>query len=160
MLAELAQALEATALATTLRQSTLLYPLVNAGHILGIALLVGSIVPLDLRLLGVWRSLPLTPLLLVLRGTAAAGLALAAGCGVLLFMGRAVDYLDSGLFITKMGFVAAAVVNAVLVRGVLAPGRFRYPEVGPVPGRLRLAALVSLACWLSALVLGRLVGYF
>ena len=50
--------LEATALARALRDSVWTYPMINAGHILGVALLVGAIVPLDLRLLGVWRSAP------------------------------------------------------------------------------------------------------
>ena len=43
---------ENLAVVSALRNSTLAYPLVNAGHILGVALLVGGIVPLDLRLLG------------------------------------------------------------------------------------------------------------
>ena len=59
MIEDWAAALEATALATGLRNSVWSYPLVNAAHILGVALLVGSIVPLDLRLLGAWRSAPL-----------------------------------------------------------------------------------------------------
>lgn len=51
MLGQWLAALEATELARALRDSVWIYPLVNAGHILGVALLVGSIVPLDLRLL-------------------------------------------------------------------------------------------------------------
>lgn len=66
MIDEWAAALEATDLATTLRGSVWAYPLVNAAHILGVALLVGATVPLDLRLLGAWRSLPLGPLWRVL----------------------------------------------------------------------------------------------
>ena len=50
-------ALEATALAGALRGSVWAYPLVNAAHILGVALLVRGILPLDLRLLGAWRVL-------------------------------------------------------------------------------------------------------
>ena len=76
MIEEWPAALEATPLATALRGSVWVYPLVNAAHILGVALLVGSIVPLDLRLLGVWRSVPLTPLWGVLTRTAGAGLIL------------------------------------------------------------------------------------
>lgn len=45
-------ALEASTWATALSGSLWVYPLINAGHLLGIALLVGAIVPMDLRLLG------------------------------------------------------------------------------------------------------------
>jgi hypothetical protein len=58
--------LEATVLAAALRGSVWAYPLVNAGHILGVALLIGSIVPLDLRLLGLWQAVPLASLWRVL----------------------------------------------------------------------------------------------
>ncbi len=153
-------ALEATALATALRESTLAYPLVNAGHILGIALLVGGILPLDLRLLGLWRSLPLQPLLRVLASTATAGLVLAMGCGLLLFIGRASDYVQSSLFLSKMVVVLAGVVNAARLRWLLSTERGLPTSVGTLPGSVQLGALVSLLAWLSALLLGRLVGYF
>ena len=50
--------LEATAVAQTLRTSRWLYAATNTAHIFGIALLVGAIVPLDLRLLGWWPDVP------------------------------------------------------------------------------------------------------
>jgi hypothetical protein len=153
--------LEATALARALRDSVWTYPLVNAGHILGVALLVGSIVPLDLRLLGVWRSVPLAPLWRVLTRTAAAGLVLAIGCGALLFVTRATEYAASGLFVCKMAIVAAGTANALVLR-MAAPDELlrAWPALEMAPRRVQLAGGVSLAAWLTALTLGRLVGYF
>jgi len=161
MILDWVTALEATGLARALRNSVWLYPLVNAGHILGIALLVGSIIPLDLRLLGAWRSVPLAPVWQVLTRTSAAGFFLAAGFGFLLFMTKATEYASSGLFISKMVVIAAAIVNAVVLRRVV-PAEISgiEPQVGPPPPRLRLAGGISLAAWLLALTLGRLVGYF
>ncbi len=154
-------ALEATRLARALSNSVWIYPLVNAGHILGIALLVGSIIPLDLRLLGAWRSVPLAPVWHVLTRTSAAGFFIAAGFGFLLFMTKATEYATSTLFVAKMAVVAAAIVNAVVLRRVV-PAEISGigPQVGPPNPRLRLAGGVSLVAWLSALTLGRLVGYF
>ncbi len=153
--------LEATALAAALRDSVWVYPLVNAGHILGVALLVGSIIPLDLRLLGAWRSVPLAPLWQVLTRTAASGLALAVVFGSLLFITRATEYAASGFFIAKMVVVGAASANALVLRRVV-PGEIS--SIGPATGkpsrRLWLAGGVSLAGWLIALTLGRLIGYF
>jgi hypothetical protein len=149
--------LEATAVAQALRDSVWVYPLVNAGHILGVALLIGSIVPLDLRLLCAWRSVPLAPLWRVLTRTAAFGLALAAGFGALLFVTRATEYAASPFFVAKMAVVGAGILNALLLR-IAAPAL--QPGTGRPSLRLRLTAGFSLAAWLAALTLGRLVGYF
>jgi hypothetical protein len=134
------------------------YPLVNAGHILGVALLVGSIVPLDLRLLGAWRSVPLTPLWRVLTRTAAGGLMLAIACGSLLFAARATEYAASGWFVAKMAIVGAGTVNALVLRTVQDEDLSRA-QAGTPPMRVRLAGGVSLAAWLTADV-RRLIGCF
>lgn len=161
MIAEWLTALEATALAKALRGSVWAYPIVNAAHILGVALLVGAMVPLDLRLLGAWRSVPLAPLWRVLTRTAGAGLALAVVFGVLLFITRATEYAASRLFVAKMAVVLIGVINALVVRLALPDARLRLtPATGQLPVWLRLAGGVSLAAWLTALSLGRLVGYF
>ena len=156
MIEQWAAALEATALATALRHSVWSYPLVNAAHIFGVALLVGSIVPLDLRLLGAWRSSALEPLWNVLNRTAAVGLALALVFGALLFITRATEYVASTLFATKMAVVGLAIANALILRR-------RMQTASPnwqVPDHAGLAAASSLVLWIGALTLGRLVGYF
>jgi hypothetical protein len=154
-------ALEALPLSRDLRDSVWVYPLVNAGHIAGVALLVGSIVPLDLRLLGAWRSAALGPLWQVLTRTAGAGLALAVVFGALLFVTRATEYAASSLFLTKMAVVGVAIANALLLRLLPRAAIVRMGAPGgPVPLRARLGAAISLGGWLAALTLGRLVGYF
>jgi hypothetical protein len=161
MIGEWLLALEAMPVAGALRGSVWAYPLVNAAHILGVALLVGAVLPLDLRLLGAWRSVPLAPLWQVLTRTAGAGLGLAVVCGILLFITRATEYAASGLFISKMVAVGIGMVNAVVLR-TLAPD-----AIAPIrsalekpPVRFQLVGGISLAAWLTALMLGRLVGYF
>ena len=104
-------ALETTVLAGTLRGSVWVYPLVNAGHLLGVALLIGSVVPLDLRLLGLWPSVPLGPLWRVLTRTAGFGLGMAVFFGALLFITRATAYANSSLFISKMIVVIVGTLN-------------------------------------------------
>jgi hypothetical protein len=154
-------ALEATALAGALRNSVWAYPLVNAAHILGVALLVGAMIPLDLRLLGAWRSVPLAPLWRVLTRTAGAGLGLAIVFGTLLFITRATEYAASSLFLSKMLVVGVGTANALAVR-MLVPDAIASmrPALEKPPVRVQLAGGLSLAAWLTALTLGRLVGYF
>ncbi|MGI9452193.1 MAG: hypothetical protein ACR2QH_16365 [Geminicoccaceae bacterium] len=95
-------ALQGSELALALRFSRWGYAFVNTAHVLGIALLVGAIIPLDLRLLGVWNSFERAALVRVLAPVAAAGLALAVTMGFLLFSVRAVDYAALTLFRVKL----------------------------------------------------------
>ncbi|MBE0531141.1 MAG: hypothetical protein IH626_09950 [Rhodospirillales bacterium] len=158
MAAELLAGIEGSVLATALRGSTWVYPLVNAGHIIGIALLFGAIVPVDLRLIGVWREVPLALFLRVLVPVAAAGLAVAAVFGLLLFAANAKDYVASGFFLAKMAMLALGIANALTFHAL------RRRHVPDDPGRdfswQRLIGATSLAVWLAVIVLGRLIGYF
>jgi hypothetical protein len=161
MIGEWSAALEATEVATALRNSIWSYPLVNAAHIFGVALLVGSVVPLDLRLLGLWGSVPLAPLWAVLTRTAAIGLVVTIFFGMLLFITRATEYVASNLFIAKMILVLLGTVNALMLRMPIQAevSQIASNQWKPSP-HLQVAAAISLAAWLSALTLGRLIGYF
>lgn len=141
---DLAAALEATSAAQVLKQSRWLYPLVNAAHIFGLALLVGSIVPMDVALLrgrteGTTRA----------RLWAAGGLALAALSGAALFVTQAGDYLRNPWFGAKMALLALALLNVALHLRLLRLSRRAQVR----------AALASLLLWPAVLLLGRLVGY-
>lgn len=159
MFAEILAGLESTALATTLRGSTWLYPLVNAGHIAGIALLFGAIAAFDLRLLGAWRTTLLDALSRVLVPVAMTGLIIAALAGSLLFITKAREYAASPLFQTKMLTLCIEVANALAYHTL--SRRRREPGSAPPSVPLqRFHGAVSITAWLSVIVLGRLVGYF
>ena len=146
---EIAAALEATPLAQFLKQSRWVYPLVNAGHILGLALLVGAVVPMDLRILGALREPGEAATVSLLRPVSAAGLALAVACGLLLFVTQASDYVQNWWFRAKIAVVAVAALNAAV--------HLRLERYAV--GRKRAAALLSLSLWPTALVLGRMIGF-
>lgn len=154
-------ALEGTDLAAGLRNSVWAYPLANAGHLHGVALLVGGSVPLNLRLLGVWKSLPLLPLRRVLARTADAGLLLAVTFGMLLFITRASEYVKSEIFISKMLLLVVGIANTAALRMITAEKLLRRESASEkLPKPVRLAAGVSLLVWLAVLTHGRLIGYF
>lgn len=160
VLAEALAALQNLAPVAALRTSRWVYPLVNAGHIVGIALLFGAILPLDLRLLGAWRQVPLASLARVLVPTATAGLALAAACGLLLFAVSATKYAATPLFWVKMSLIAVAVANALLLRRSPDWTLARVPELTADPtARLKSAGLLSLGLWLAVILCGRLLAY-
>jgi hypothetical protein len=151
------EALAAWPVAEALRRSAILYPLVNAAHILGIGLLFGTIATLDLRLLGAFRAVPLAQVGPVLARMAGAGLVLAAATGLLLFSTRPAAYAENPAFLAKLGLVGIGVANVALLRA----GRgWRAALAGAAPsGGVRAAAAVSLAAWVGAVLAGRWIGF-
>ena len=147
-------ALEGTTLAQTLRGSRWFYAGVNAAHIFAIALLIGSVVPLNLRLLGVWRGISREVVLRVLAPVAASGLILALLTGPLLFSVRAQEYSGVGFLQLKLAFIVAGVLSTL----VLCWTHGFLPKDAP---RARLVghAILSTVCWLGALVCGRLIAF-
>jgi len=147
-------ALQGSELALALRFSRWGYAAVNAVHILGIALLVGAIVPLDLRLFGLWSSIERAVLLRVLVPVAAVGLALAVTAGFLLFSARAVDYAALPLFRIKLLLILAGSSSALALHVV----HGRMLETASRP-RLVQAAALSMTCWIGALIAGRMIAF-
>ncbi|MCW5696391.1 MAG: DUF2214 domain-containing protein [Bauldia sp.] len=143
--------------AEALRASFYAYPLVNVAHILGFILLVGGIAPVDLRLLGAWRSIPLTAFARVLEPMAAVGLVLAVGAGFLLFSVKPEEYAANTPFLIKVGLVAAGTANALVQR--FSAGWKEAVRGGPVPAAVKARAVLSLAIWLGALTAGRFIAF-
>lgn len=147
-------ALAATDLAHYLRHGRWSYAAVNALHIVGLALLVGAVAVLDLRLLGAWRGIPLAQLARPLVPVAAGGLALAMLSGLALFAVRAPEYAAMPLFAAKLALVAAGTASALF-------HHFRHGRLleRAAPAALRIAGATSLVCWTGALLLGRLLAF-
>jgi len=138
--------------ASWLQQSATAYLFVNAAHILGIAVLLGAILPLDLRLLGLFRRFPVEVLRPFLVRCAAAGLGLALLTGAWLFSVKPDEYLANAAFRWKLALLALALANV----------GFQH---GGTNGRLHLSpatqvrAGFSLCLWISVLVAGRWIGF-
>lgn len=147
-----AQALEGLAWVEWLRMSRWGYAAVSALHVFGIALLVGAIVPLDLRLLGLWRTLDVRALYRMLARVAAVGLGLAVASGALLFAVRASDYATLELFVAKMSLVGVGAMHALALH---------CASDFPIVSRPKqvAAGVLSLGTWPAALVCGRLLAF-
>jgi hypothetical protein len=130
------------------------YPLVSTLHLLGIALLVGGIAPVDLRLLGCWRSEIVAASLDRLRHVAAFGLVLAIVTGCALFSVRASEYIENPWLLAKWGLLALAVVNAGLFGW-----RRRAGKADLDSRHARLAGGLSMLLWLGALACGRWIAF-
>lgn len=156
---EFFQELQEWSIAVFLRRSIWAYPLVNTLHLLGISLLIGSVVVLDLRILGLWRKVSAGDLGRVLAPVAVAGFCLAVLAGPLLFLVQAKTYAGLWLFQVKMILLVAALANAIVLLRSSAWRQFRHSMLARTPSTLRMMAGLSLFLWLAVLTFGRLVGY-
>lgn len=156
----LLEVLQNAALPSALRVSYLAYPLVNATHIMGLALLFGAIVPLDLRLMGLWPSVPLRTLAAVLLPVALAGFLIAVAAGALLFTVSAVKYAGLGVFWLKLALIAAAAANAAMLHRSPAWQTAAGAADPPRSTRLAAGAFVSIVLWVGVILCGRLIAYY
>lgn len=142
------EALQAWGPATYLRGSFYLYPLLNALHILSIGALVTSALLMDLRVLGLGRTLPTATVIRQLRPVALTALAAAAASGLLLFSVQPLDYAGNPAFQLKLLLLLAALANAAM---------FTFLRLHRRGGRA--SALLSIGLWLGVLVAGRFIGF-
>jgi hypothetical protein len=137
------------------------YGVVNLVHILGVATLFGSVLALDLRLLGCWRGVPLS---LIARPTvplAAIGFWVAALSGLCLLSTNATEYVGNPFLLIKFAAIALGLLNIVVLSRFDAwrERDVREPTVKE-SSQLGIAGGLSLASWLVAVGAGRLIGYW
>jgi hypothetical protein len=157
-LAAWAAALEASGLSFMLRDSTWVYPLANLGHIVGLSLLVGPIVALDLRLLGIGRAVSVAGLSRTLTPIAIGGLVLQIISGLLLFTADASALVGNPVFRIKAGLLALGIANAIAFRRIWRHALEGWDSDPPALGRLQAA--LSIVFWFAVAISGRLIAYF
>ena len=153
MLAAIAEWVAATSFADWAASSALAYPIANTVHVLALVLLLGGIGLVDLRLLGLFRSLPLQPLYKALTPIAATGVLLLAASGSIMFAADAKALGRSDTFQLKLVLIAIALLNVALFR-------WRYPNIGSRPPvGAQVLALASLLLWTCVAIAGRMIAY-
>lgn len=137
------------------------YGVINLAHILGIILLFGAILILDLRLLGAWRQIPLGLLSRPTTTMAQVGFILAVCSGIPMITVKSTDYIGNPFLLIKFPAIALALVNVWLVHRSPAWRAHRARDLLPAERR-RLAggAALSLIFWLTAITSGRMIGYW
>lgn len=147
--------LEATSLGEVARDSLWLYPIASIAHVLGIALLVGSIVSFDLRVLGVARAVPFAAAARLLLPVARVGFAAIVLSGAVMLAADATHVATNDAFAVKKVLVVLALTNVLLFH------RIAWPPEGQEPGQLaRTLAAFSAMLWLGVASSGRAIAYF
>jgi hypothetical protein len=137
------------------------YGVVNLVHILGVASLFGSVLVLDLRLLGCWRSVTLPAISKPTVPIALTGFIVAALSGICLLATKATEYVGNPFLYIKFPAIALGVLNVIALNSVPAWKQHRIRELSSQEqSKLAVFGGISLLCWLTAIGAGRMIGYW
>ena len=131
-----------------MKYSTWLYPTVETLHIWGVGMLFGSVVLMDLRVLGLGKALDYSALSRLGIAVSVLGFSLAVLTGSMLFITHAGDLIASRLFILKMCLIFLLITNAALLRMRVV-----------INAATKAQAVISLVGWASVIGLGRWLAY-
>ena len=139
-----------------MRQSPILFPMIATIHLMGLALIGGAVLVVDLRLLGLGlQGQPVAGLAHDAERWLLRGLLVMVSTGILLFMCFATKYYYLTFFWVKMAALLLVIVFTLSVRRRVIMAN--EADVSPI--RCKLVALVSLSLWTIVAVGGRYIGF-
>lgn len=157
---EFAEWLDSTAWSTALHESLYAYSLIEATHVLALMLFVGTILMLDLRLLGVsFTGTRVSEMTERLLPWTVAGFVIMVVTGILLFYAIPVRTYHSVWFRVKVILLIVAAVNVWVFHRRVSRSRAEWDTSTRPPLPARINAAVSIACWGSIIVMGRMIAY-
>lgn len=128
-------------------------------HSMGLAMLVGAVTVIDLRLLGFVRGIDEKAMAGLVR-FAWWGLLINAASGVSLFIGEANKAFYSNSFRIKILLMVAGVISTVILNKTVLQPTFEKGSEAVSAGNARGQAYLSLALWAAVIVMGRLMSYW
>ena len=147
-------------IADAIRENDLLFPFIESVHVVAICLVVGSILALDLRLLGLASiGRPVGRLARAILPVTWVAFAIAATSGFLLFISNASKYLANGYFDAKIILICAAGLNMIVFHAISAKDLPQWEKQAPPPPRARLAGALSILLWIAVVTCGRWIGF-
>ena len=150
--------LENTSVALWVGESLWAYPFWLSLHVIGLAVVVGIFSMRDLRLLGMFRGLR-PAAFLSLSKFAWIGFIVNAISGGFLFTSQATTFVNSTPFLLKISFIVVGMVLATVIQSRLRGELADADGDATIGGSTKLIALLSLLCWMAAIVTGRLIAY-
>lgn len=154
------EALESSGFGETIRLTPKLYPVLMSLHVIGIALLVGPAIVVDLRLLGAGRHLvPVSVCMRCLLPLCHLGFGLAAVTGITMFSGIAVQIGTSAAAPWKLALILAAAVNIVTFHKGIYKSVANWDLDAQPPVQAKIAAALSASIWVGTIFAGRFLAY-
>lgn len=157
---ELSSLLYDSQLGSSLRESIYVFPLVEGSHLIGLALSVGLILFIDLRLLNVFlRNVPVSVILNQLRPWLLLGFAITFITGGFLFVAESDKVIHLAIFPIKLLFILLAGINALWFEIKWGKRVDEWQENPVFPRSVKFAGIASLILWGATVVSGRLIPY-
>lgn len=160
MLDNIVQWLDETALAETVRSGDVIFPWLESVHVLAVALVLGSIAVVDLRLLGLGSvNRPVTTLVRQVLPITWLAFAVAVVTGAAMFISNAVEYAKNLPFQLKLLLLALAGINMLAFHFVTYRDVSHWSEARRPPLAARIAGAFSISLWMAIVTLGRWIGF-
>ena len=147
--------------ATQIRESEVVFPVIESVHVMALALIVGTIAMVDLRLLGfILREAPAMDVEKRVVPVTWAGFAVMAVSGLLLLASEAAKIVHNPAFIAKLVLLTLAGLNVAFFHLRAKPLLQAAPVEDPAPLPARVGAGLSLGLWVAVIAAGRAIAYF
>ena len=150
--------LEYGAIGVWVAESAIGYPFVLSMHAIGLAVVVGVLFVVDLRMAGCFQKLEIAPLLQMLK-LAWAGFVINFVSGCALFASQATNFIANPAFIIKIIAIFLALINASFLQQQLRQYAESWDKGEQISTNARALALTSLFLWSVAIIAGRLIAY-
>lgn len=150
--------LKGTSISEVMRTSQFIWPICETLHFIGLALLIGGAGLIDLRLMGVLKSVPVSAVM-QMRKWAAIGIVINVVTGVLFFVGAPDQYIGNPAWYGKLLFLCVAMINIAIFETTQGERMLKLPAGEKTPATFKLAGAVSMGSWLLVLYFGRMLPF-
>jgi len=159
-LLDICQAIQDSAIGTSIRESIWTFPAIETVHVIGCGISVGILVMLDLRLVGAGvRHATPSQIMTQLKKWYLTGFAAMMLSGVFLFWSEAARCYRSPTFRAKAIFLVLAGLNALYYEVKYVPRHGAWDKTGIIPGGAKTVGWISIICWLGVIGFGRWTAY-
>jgi hypothetical protein len=154
------QWLESWPVSVGIRESSWMFPAFESVHVIAITLVVGSVMVVDLRVLGLAsRSERVTELSEAVLPWTWGAFVVALISGFFMFAAKAHTYFGNLSFQIKLVLMAAAFMNMLMFHFIPYRSVQSWNDGAPAPPLAKLACGVSLTLWVSIVLMGRWIGF-
>jgi hypothetical protein len=145
---------DSTMIATFIRSSTTIFPVIEVIHLFGLTILLGTLTVIDLRILGIgMRRQSIQTVVKNLGPLTVWAAVVTIGTGILLFLSEALKCYDNNAFPWKMWLVLAGLLLYLFFQRRMAKGA----QVGSA--QMKIVAVLSLVCWYGVALAGRAIAF-
>jgi len=154
------ESIQYSSLGIFVAESTWAFPTIETMHVIALVTVLGTILVMDLRLLGVAsKNYPVTAMSRDTLKWTWAGFVLAAITGTLLFISKSSSYMINPFFVGKMVLLAIAGLNMLYFHFVTWKTVNEWDQSPVVPTSAKVAGITSLLFWTIIVFFGRAIGF-